>query len=262
MAHSDHSKVSATFSSNYASTPTTVMKRKNVNIPNTQPPPGTGKLAPWNILFPFDSTWVYDGKQDLAWELHLYTVLSQTYFVDSTSTGVSGQNTSFGTGCVATGQTRNMLQQFGVTLKPWRNTVEYWTRLFYGPTVARAGIALGAKRTAVDVSWCTKVYTEPLMVWFGKTGTGNGIFNGVPYPGIKLQWQASFANVTFYTQGFAEDAKQPGGLALTQGLQTAVPPMPTDTRTASRIYTSQGNPTTASGFLGEGYGLDTRFQHK
>ena len=128
--------------------------------------------------------------------------------------------------------------------------------------VANAGIAIGAKRTARTVGWCTQVYTEPLFIWFGKTGTGNGVFS---VPTITRKWQASLANSTLFTQGFAVDAKQPGGLALTQGVQTTIPPMPIDTRTSSRVFTIQGTLApipTPMGLLSEGGALATRFQHK
>ena len=70
LANSELTKISKTHSANYVGTPTQVVKKKTVNAPDWTTAPTTAP-APFDFKVPFDTGWVFLGKNDFLWEVRV-----------------------------------------------------------------------------------------------------------------------------------------------------------------------------------------------
>ena len=257
MAHSDFAKSTTTFDNNLKALGKTVaIKRKKIVFPNIAK--YTGPLPPWNVDLKFDKTWLYLGKDDLAWDLKMFSTTStSTYFLDFSTSKESGTATDYGTGCLASGQRERMLMMQFV-IAQWGSKLQLQWRILNGPknkTSPSVIFAAGAKSQILVPGLCTRLHViTPALVLAGNTTGADGIFQT---PQFSLAWDRSFVGLELHTQGFSYDPTQKGlPWAGTQGIETRIE------GPVRRIWSSNPNATTGSSDQFGNHGLAVRMQHQ
>ena len=263
MGNGDYATSTTTFASNYTSMPTQAIVRKMINLPDITNPT-TASPEPFNILFPFDTPFVYTGTTDLTWDILIHGNTSTgAYFCDARG----GYNTAgvqnVGTGCVATGQMNTMLQQATVrTLPAPQNLIDFAPRIFYGPQAAMCAILMATQTVNTPVpGLCSNLHVLNVVMTFpGMTATTNGVFTA----SFTVPFQQNYVGVPLAFQGVALDSGQSGiGVAVTNGAiatMVAQPTLPPARRIWGAVNALNGS-TDMIGTTPNPYGLVTRFGH-
>ena len=239
MANSDFAKSTTTFDNNLKATGKAVaIKRKKISLPNIAK--FTGPLPAWNVDLKFDTPWLYLGKDDLAWDLKIYSTTStKVYFLDFATYGQSSGVTNFGTSCTASGQTRPMLMQQFVTAYGGDKINIQW-RIFYGPKSKTSPSVIFAAGRASQIpvpGLCTRLYViSPALILGGNATGTNGVFAS---PLFALAWDKNLVGVKLYAQGFTFDPTQKGlPWAGTHRVQSDYPAQPKILGPVRRIWAS------------------------
>lgn len=248
---------STTFASNYIGTPTRVIDRKNINLPDITT--SQGSPEPWNIAFPFDRPGVYTGQNDFLWEVVMYSnTATGTYALDAYSgtDTATGPTLTLGTGCIPFGKTSAMGLSGRITARRSDNTHGVTWSVSRGPNSQAGVLLLGpADPNSPVPGLCVNVRTAPLIDIPIATNTSGGY----SLPAIYFGFQAANVGLKLYSQAFVLDPGQSGlPLSGTNGLETTAPDLPPPSDPLQRIYSNSSSATTGSKET-YAYGLVTRF---
>ncbi|MHC4514662.1 MAG: hypothetical protein ACYTGW_04805 [Planctomycetota bacterium] len=199
LANSELTKISKTHSANYVGTPTRVVNKKTVSAPDWTAAPTTAP-APFNFKVPFDTGWVFLGKNDFLWEVRVtknsYTgtafsnypfdfqyVVSGSSFNNNPST--PSTSTALGTGCTASGKTSpftlsTVLYNHGVKFRLQNSATN-------GPATTQVNAYFSIKDPNLAIpGWCERVHVDPMwLLPLGKTSTTGSVgpttLDNIPY---------------------------------------------------------------------------------
>lgn len=250
--------MSATFSANITTTPTTVLPYTTLKAPSGR---GAGSTVPNKILwsFPFKSLYIYSPRpgNNLLWEWQSKNANAYVSSpMDACSGTVSpapraGQN--IGTGCIATGQTspaqaRALISGGTASLS-----------LVNARASTKALLWVGVQRFTVAGPWCSSLYLNPLVAVAGSTNS-TGTWNAASVPTSSL-------NLASYWEAFAQfgfvDSGLRGGFGLSDMAVFAGPANVGKYVSRLWVISSQnGHENDATGSRGFRYGLVTMFTIK
>ncbi len=260
MGDSDFSAISGTYANNFTGTKANVFKRAKISTPAWPKPPSAP--ASFDFSVPFNNgVFLYVGATDFAWEWVTHSTTStQTYPADAvTQTGtVNGPYSVNGTGCVATGQTRNFRATAYLSTYRSPDRVRYYAYNNYGRASSPGAILVGATNPNTPFPVCgpARLYTDAGITIPGLTNA-SGYFNSGT--NIYVPWNAAYTGVKLYTQSYCLDAAQgPLPVAVTNGVESTVPALGPLPGSFARIF-SRGNPNATTGNVGKHYAVVTRF---
>jgi len=212
------------FIGNYKSAPTTVHPKRSVSLPSWVLAPKQAP-APFDVNIPFTGLIIYNGKDDLVWEIKVSKLsvagggycsdrqLGNDYLVDL--------GKPIGTGCIPTGQTSthtllSSLYNYGPQMQLYANS-----RL--GPANSAVTLVLGTKNTTTKIpGWCAPVHLAPLVyIPVGMPHSPTHFARAM----INVNYTPSAVGVSLYAQAFAKD-KNPGGISLSNACKMVMPPPP------------------------------------
>ncbi len=261
MGHASVVNMTDTFANNYVGPTTTVVNAKAFSLPARQGAPTRPSV--WDIVIPFDTTWSYNGNQDLLYELVTSNAGSGTYYLDFATEGqnsVPADPNAIGTGCTATGRTTPVTLSTTTAVSRTSGDITFAFRAINGPATTVGSIFLiGATNPDIPVSGLCgdgKLYTDALYA-VPPASYSNGTFNA---PSISLPWSTAWAQLSLYVQAGVIDGglSNPIKVAVSNGLKVTLPPALFPDFTATRLYSSNNAATT--GTLDVGATI-TRFQN-
>ncbi len=253
------------YSSNHGADLTQVLNKVKISLPASPKP--ASPPAPFTQVIPFPTKpFIYKGKGSLAWEVRVYSSTSLT------SRPLDAQSSSslykrFGTGCIATGQTRAPYNYgFIRDSSTVPNSYKLYCYANYlaktQPYVWMIGVdnkKFGPFNLPLSLNpfggvGCS-LYIAPLFAKGGttsSTGFVSTYSNPLTFPKNPL-----YVGMKIYTQFFSADpGRAPLPAAFTDGCAIIVPGgVP-----VCRIY-SYNNPNATSGSKTGSYGLVTRFTY-
>lgn len=210
MAHTDVSVAapSTTFATNYkGGLSSQVFTVKSVNLPDLNAQPGV--LAPFNITLPFDTPFVYNGNDDLLWEVTgKNNTNTGAYYLDTQTNGTTagggiGSGIYLGwQGCTVPGKTVGfdiIYPSFPVTDAANVSTVRLYAT--GGPNSSPGILAIGLSDPNLAGLFCAPLRTSAdIVIPVSTDATGNiatsaaPIALSFPFPGAsQFDLYAQFA---------------------------------------------------------------------
>lgn len=218
LSDADFATMGTTFANNYKGTPTTVFTKKKISMDWTKPAALTP--AEFDVIFKFDTPFLYSGADALLWETVTTTGGSNVtgyaqdwYSGSSPATVVGPIPSSLGRGC----NTGSAAMNHNSSIRSTSATdFQYGFDLSNGPASAPALMFVGSQQLNLPL-FCGSLQVVPLLdVPLGSTdASGNIALNYAT-----TTWSPNFANGSVMTQVAALDRSQPGGVALSNGLHT------------------------------------------
>jgi hypothetical protein len=265
MANSDITKVTPTFAANYVGAPVTVMPKTSVNFPDWTT--SGGNPEPWSIVLPFTTPFVYTGLNDLLWEwvVENNSGASQSYAADVyngiTPDMMSSTNTTIGTPCTATGQTRPM--SYGPRCYTSRALGGLYFRgtALYGVPNQPALIMIGIVNPNLPVpGLCTNLYVLPQWSFPSIASASLGSFS---MPDVLVPYDPTWQGQKLYSQALSLDTGQTGlPFALSAGIENVIPGMqPPGAAPIVRIFDINSAASSVGMVNFYAYGLIVRFTH-
>ena len=247
------------FANNYSNTPSTVVSRKLVNAPDhTKLPPAVP--APWDFELPFDATIGILNWNDLLYEVAVWSSSAQgLYPLDAVQapTTLIGGFTSVDLGC--TTGTGVMELRSRIVAAAATNTLTLAWAIQSGPPSTAAAVLVGLTDPNVVVAGLCgsgRLHTDAALMTLNGVTNSSGAMATTP---IVLAYDLRFPNFTLTAQAAAADpTKTPLPVAISNGIASALPPLP-GTVATKRLYAA-GSPTATSGTLTLASGLVTRFR--
>jgi hypothetical protein len=255
LGHSvDWNRISFVFANNWLSTPTQVITRQVVNI---GPLLSTNTPAPFELVFPFGTPFLYIGNTSLAWDSIEYANTGTVSFSHDAEGGTSTNGAAAvltGAGCVATSQTVAM----DIAVQHVDRGGSYQCGLYvqYAPTNAPTVLMLGTANPALTLpGLCGGIYTNfALQVPLGvSSATGfigeTGVSASGAYPSALATFVLpnTFNGAAIYAQAHALDAGSSLSIPVcnSNGRSWTVPAPNTGSIVkASRLYSFMlANPT-------------------
>jgi len=222
LGDTDISSMSSSFTANYLSTPTQVVDRKTVALPDhlglsTQVP------APFTLVLPFDRQHLYGGTNDLLWEIRIHgnsLGKDTSYFLDSHSgTGLLalGRQRVTGAGCVAPGG-RSL--NLGNRVETGEAALTVQWDVHSAPLNAGCLLQVGLNNPARQLpGWCTGIYSDGLVTLLGKADDFGRFSTGR----IAFVHNDQGFGTIFYSQAWVFDsAIQPLGIHGSNGVASTV----------------------------------------
>lgn len=254
--HANPGRPSVLFDSNRATSPTAVVRRRPVNLPDfTQ---NLGNPAPWSIVLTFDVPFSFLGNQPFGWELLVFsTTATGAYFADSyESIRTYGPVTNTGIGCVATGRSAPM------TLSPltWTTGVGSVIAMRWSmgeaPAGAQSTFLIGTGPLALPIpGLCSSLYVQGIFLTLNATASAAG---AVFMPQLTVSFDPAFVGVSLHGQGASVDAGQSGlPVAVTHGARVTIAPPPPQLP-IYRVYSSSVQSNTGTTDQSGNYGLALR----
>lgn len=251
VGHSrDYDQVSYVFADNWIIIPpTNVIPRQMLNIGPCNAPAMSPE--PFELLFPFTTPFVYVGNTSLAYELVVYSNVSNGLAVShdsETVTAVTGATSvSTGAGCNAAGKTVPMSLSF----RQWDNagTLEFGGNVVNGPANAPTLLALGSSNPNLAVpGLCGSIFTNLILLLnAGVTDSSgelreNGTTTTIAYPAARLTFTTpnTLAGATIYAQAHSIDPGRTDPIAVCNSNGASFTVMSPGTATpvkSTRIYT-------------------------
>jgi len=257
LANSELTKISKTHSANYVGTPTQVVKKKTINAPDWTTAPTTAP-APFNFKVPFDTNWVFLGKNDFLWEVRVtknsYTggifsnypfdfqyVVTGSSFNNNPST--PSTSTMLGSGCTVSGHTSpfrlsTVLYNHGVKFRLQNSVVA-------GPATTPVNVYFGIKDPNLAIpGWCERIHVDP--VWLLPLGNTSTTGTAGPTTLDNIKYDKNLIGFSIFAQAGAVDTGK-GLFVLSNGLKFAAAADPVYPK-VGRIYTyNTTSGTTTSG---------------
>lgn len=245
MGETDISRMTASFTANFLTTPTRVVDTRTLSLPD-HPGLAAQVPSPFNIVLPFDRQHVYSGSNDLLWEIRVHgnsLGKDTSYFLDSHSgstLSALGQQRVIAAGCTAGG--RSLTLQNRVETKATTLTVQWDVES--APLNAGCLLLIGLKDPNIRLpGWCTGIYSDGQVLVSGKSD-GFGRFRTGPLTFVHNE--VGFGTV-FYSQAWVGDsAIRPLGIHGSNGLASAV----SYKARLRRLFVS-GSSTAATGTLNQ-----------
>lgn len=246
MGDTDINRMSSTFSANWLGTPTRVLVKKTLALPDhlglsAQVP------APFSVVLPFDRQHLYTGSNDLLWEIRVHgnsLGKDTSYFLDSHSgstLAALGRQRVTGTGCVAPGgRSLNLTNRIETTSTSF--IVQWNVRA--APLNAGCLLLVGVNNPNQQLpGWCAGIYSDGQVLIFGKAD-GFGRFSTGQ---ISLLHNDQGFGTVFHSQAWVFDsAIQPLGIHGSNGLASVA----SHKARLRRLFAS-GSATAATGTLNQ-----------
>lgn len=222
MAHTDITKTTTTFASNYIGTPVVVFPRQKVTLPTRKGP--YGSVPAPDFTFIFKTPFPYDGKQDFLVDIQTWNAspsgTGNEYYGDYASTRTYAQRVSIGTGCTATGKSAAMSIGSYCSSQPDSNNNASHRFYWYGANAVDNGAGLiiaGVKNPNLTVpGLCTNLYADFVLL-FPVTFDAAGAYSLVIYAPFEPGW----VGATVYAQAMAIDTGRTGiPLSLSNGVSS------------------------------------------
>ncbi|MCA8969438.1 MAG: hypothetical protein KDC95_06630 [Planctomycetes bacterium] len=241
MSHAQLSTISRDFDANYKDKPVIVFAPKNVNTPDWSSKPATA-VAPFDFKLTFDTPWIYNGTDDLLFEVSIEKVTSAPTVLTSMpcdlqkqtgSFATSLRGATFGTGCIAGGQTTRFVLATQMHNTSARFVVQASAN--FGPKKSAALLMLDFVDQNISAPGvCAVVHALPTLILPLGTTSDNGAIAATRESG--LPYVPSAIGASLYFQAWAIDATQSGiGIAFSQGQRQTIPSTPTLPATG-RVY--------------------------
>jgi hypothetical protein len=264
------------FANNYIGAPMLVIPRQNINI---GPTAVAGSPAPFELILPLMTPFVYNGQASLAWEVKQYANVANglSNSMDTQSgTSTNGATPALtGTGCTATGQSSPM--DLGVQHVDRGGAYQFGAYVTGAPANAPVILFLGSADPNLAVAGlCGNVHTN-LLLLLGVAMADNagfirelGTSTTLNYPSAHFTYVLpnSFGGATFYAQAHAIDLGRPDPIPVTNsnGRSWVVPLANTTVvAKASRLYNFQlqgpSHPHATPLTLAHGYTAVTEFTY-
>jgi hypothetical protein len=253
----DHERFGTTFATNYTTARTQVATGAFA-MPSWATAPA---VPPATFTFRIPTTaYAWNGATELVWEWR-GTAMTSTHnmFGDAVSAADVGSvnDTSYGSGCISTGQAPNPFQLNSTfTTSRLNNQHTFlWTGQYARASVGAAlNIGVAATNTPFP-GLCTNIYTNPVIIISGLGTTAAGVLNVGP---VSSPYNASWVGFAFFSQAWCLDVGQPVAIKASgsDGSRCIVPGL--GGPRVSRLY----NTTSAvalTGTVGHSYGLVVRF---
>lgn len=218
----DVNAFTATFATNWTSTPTTVYTRKPTSLPDLSTPPSL-LPAPWAVSLPFDTPYTYLGQQALLWEIvgENASVLTPSYSMDwaSAAATVNGPTTvALGTGCTTPNGTFSM----SAAVVSNAAGMNFNLGATAGPSLSPVLLLVGVSDPNLGLpGLCANLRSDALLTLpFGATDA----LGALATASLTVANQLSLRGQTFNMQLAAPDASQAGlPIALSQGRACTTP---------------------------------------
>ncbi len=260
VGDSDLAKATATFASNYVGTPTVAVKRKKIVMPSWTWTPSTPRLpGPFDFEIPFDTPWLFSGKQDFCWEVKLFpSGAAQRSIADATRVAISGnaaKNLMIGQGCTLAGQKKPMTLEASVVVDPsWKMSLQ-WLCRNTAPSATGNVVLIGLSNPAAPIpGFCSqKLYTDALLAFTAPASNASGIFATTQL--TSYSW-AGLTGKSLYAQAVSSDPSRTPPYAASSGLQTIIP-KPGSGGSWCRLWNNT-SATALSGSMGLDYALVTK----
>ena len=260
VGDSDYTKATTTFASNCVGTPTVAVKRKKIVMPSWIWTISTPRLpGPFDFEIPFDTPWLFSGKQDFLWEVRLFSSPAARAIADATRLVIPGnaaKSFALGKGCTLAGQTKPMTLEASLLVdSAWKMSLQ-WLCRHTAPSAASNVVLIGLSNPAAAIpGLCSqKLYTDALLSFAAPASNASGIFTTTKV--TAYSW-AGLTGKSFYAQAFSRDPNQtPIPFAASNGLATIVPP-PGNGGPWLRIW-NNSSATALSGSMGMNYALVTK----
>ncbi len=245
------------FGTNYLANYTgarTLVRSGSVAMPGwTAAPPSAP--AGFSFRIPTTSPYAWNGAADFLWEIRTTAMTaSNSLYADAVSgTGDTGNGrySTYGTGCIATGQTSTFAATFGATTSKKANQ----HTLTLGGLRARANNSVAfwlAVNSANIPGLCAPIQVD-LGGWLYSAGTTSDASGNFTLPVLSWAYNPAWIGFNWYGQAIGFDAgKSPFPLILSTGARIAMP-APAGIQIGRLYNTSSGSATT--GTLGIDYGL-------
>jgi hypothetical protein len=250
LGHSvDYDRASFVYAQNYTLLPSQLcLTRQNVNI---GPMTGTGTPAPFEIVIPLTTPFVYLGIASLAWEAAVYGNVQNGTFAASSDAHsgllASSGTTSLGAGCTVTGKASAMV--LSTQAADNGGVFALATYLDYAPNNQPAVIAVGATNPSLSIpGLCSPLYTDLQATLFmgvtdatgyiGAGGTksagGGGVFL---FPNV-------FGGANLYVQAHALDPAATAIQIANSDGRMFTAPLPNLSRVVkvTRLFSNDPNP--------------------
>lgn len=256
MAESDLSTISTAFANNYKTNMAVVFSRKMVSFADWTLRPATLPGPIENIIL-LDQPWSYAGKtatgNDLLWEVRVFGndhagkeyPFDFDYIDPNTTFGtpppVRSEDTTLGPGCTVPGQSEEF--DLDPAVLNYGNQFELEGEVSAGPIGVPVTTIISGQDANLTVPFlCAPVRALPgIMIPFGPT-SGSGFAS---MPTIQLPYNAAWIGIDLYMQAVAPCMGCQSGLALTRGVQLAIPEDP-PTPAIGRVWALDPNAPVAT----------------
>lgn len=271
-----YNRYSYVFAANYIGTPVVAVPRQIVNIgPNTT----AGSPAPFEMVIPLTTPFLYTGVNSLAWEVMQYSNTASGAFVtldtEAGSAGTAATPLLTGAGCTATGQSTVMDLQIQHVERG--GTYQFGAYVRYAPANAPTVLYLGTSNPNLPFpGLCGNLYTD-LAAQIGSAvadangdirETGSATSSSYPYALWTFMLPNNLGSPTLYAQAHAFDAgrSDPVPICNSNGRSWVVPaPSTAVVAMASRLYNFQlqgaAYPNASPLTLMHGYSAVTEFTY-
>lgn len=260
-ADGDATAPSATFATNYLSTPTVVYTRKMTNLPDRSAAP-TSRPMPFDVVLMFDVLYNHSGTLDFLYEMKVYgnslgvgtgTEYYSDYAPQNPAT-ISSTNTTIGTGCI-TNAHPTLPMTLSTTTRVDRasgNLILQWAGLRAPVGSPVAAVLFGLQNPNLQIPGLCgngRLYSSMQIVLPGGSVDVTGAFTP---PAINVPWDPGYALLLTYVQAVAADLSQPGiQVAVSNGIESLLPPGLPPTFVVSRLH-HFSDPNGVSGTLTTG----------
>ncbi|MHC4514199.1 MAG: hypothetical protein ACYTGO_07305 [Planctomycetota bacterium] len=213
-----------------------VFKKTNISFPNwgsgTTTPP-----APFDFTLPFNTTFLYLGKNALLWDLTMQNnpsggQVDRDYVSRTTSTAGS-----LGAGCLATGQTSSFIQNMSLQ-NNGAAMPNFGLRMVVGARTGprNTGLMLSVALTNSNFTvpgWCAKVHAVPLFLAPLGTTDAAGLLRDRYFSG---PYSPTATGLPIVSQLFGVDTGQVGSIVLSEGRSGTIPAPPTGGHEAAYLW--------------------------
>lgn len=261
LADASYAGVKSTFASNYLGAPVNVFLRKSLSLPDHVPQP-EGLPAPWDSNVLFDAPFLYSGGNDLVWDLVGWAnTATSSWTCDAAASDdaqVTGGFTVAGTGCTTANGVMKLRTSLVADATSGMLSLQ-WS-IARGPASAIAAVLVGATDPSVALpGLCNNELVHTDAGYFVVNGTTSAV-GSFATPKISVAHKSAYVNLALTSQAAALDPSQPLGIAVSNGNAALAPPLPTSPLQIARVLAST-SATAASGALGVGFGIVTRFRY-
>lgn len=252
IGRGDWKSFGGAFAANWVTAPSVAITRKRISLPDWSQRPANPPAA-FTARLPFDAAYAHNGQGELLYEILIYSnTRTDLYPADGGGTGTytSAIDAALGTGC--TTNTSGPGRSYTLFASFRSNGPDSFLDLgaFWAPANVQVDVLVGLRDPNLAYpGLCTRLRTDNLVrIQAGRADVGGSLLTRTFPVGA---WKGSWANVKLYVQAVSLDATKPVPVALSQGIQMALPAMVPNAPTTIMIEYSS-NPSSTSGTVLDG----------
>lgn len=224
----------------------------------------------YHIPFPSPVSHVYIPKTSLCWEMRVHSsTIKSSFWLDLVSSQKELKATSFGTGCIATGQTTAPAIQTTIKEEPANNRYIFKTLAAALPAQQPYLLWFGFRKdywgttplpldlTGYGGPGCS-IYVDLTFPLAGMTNAQGAVLTYFTTNPITFPNKPAYQGVPIFLQWWCADPQRTSGLkaVFSEGQELNVP----GSSAVARIYTA-GNAAATIGTVEPGSGIVTRFRY-